>query len=194
MKSVLIKSPRPRAADCSRSAAKRRSHEIFALPHRIRRVAYCHPVCGRWAAVASDRPAAIERARPDPDSAPNKVTFPEVVNAQGESFHVVVEWQNLESIPGSHEIVAHVREYGRDGLAKKATIQRFESGNRNQLVGVERRGDSAVLRFRSQGGAVVPGREVIEVRCTVTAAGLRRLPDGEVESLELQGLPSCLRP
>jgi len=146
------------------------------------------------AAVASDRPAAIERARPDPDSAPNKVTFPEVVNAQGESFHVVVEWQNLESIPGSHEIVAHVREYGRDGLAKKATIQRFESGNRNQLVGVERRGDSAVLRFRSQGGAVVPGREVIEVRCTVTAAGLRRLPDGEVESLELQGLPSCLRP
>jgi hypothetical protein len=146
------------------------------------------------AAVASDRTPATERATPDPDSAPNKVTFPEVGSPQGKSFHVVVQWENLESIPGTHEIVAHVREYGRDGLAKKATIQRFESGNRNQLVGVERRGDSVVLRFTCPGGAVVPGREVMEVRCTVTADGLRRLPDVEGESLELKGLPSCLRP
>jgi len=146
------------------------------------------------AAVASDRPADIERARPDPDSAPNKVTFPEVGNAQGESFQVVVQWQYLQSVPGSHEIVAHVREYGRDGLAKKANVQRFESGNRNQLVGVERRGDSVVLRFTSPGSASAPGREVMEVRCTVTADGLRRLPDVQGESLELKGLASCLRP
>ena len=145
-------------------------------------------------AVASDRTPAAERAAPAPDAAPNKVTFPEVGNPQGESFHVVVQWQNLKSIPGSHEIVAHVRQYGRDGLAKKATIQRFESGNRTQLVGVERRGDSVVLRFTSPGGAAVPGREVMEVRCIVNADGLRRLPDVEGESLELKGLPSCLRP
>ena len=146
------------------------------------------------AAVASDRTPATERPAPDPDSAPNKVTFPEAGSPQGKIFHVVVQWQNLESIPGTHEIVAHVREYGRDGLAKKAAIQRFESGHRNQLVGVERRGDTVVLRFTSPGGAVVPGREVMEVRCTVTADGLRRLPDVKGESLELRGLPPCLRP
>lgn len=145
--------------------------------------------------VVGDEPAvkASVKQRPDPETFPNRRTFTEVVGAGGKSFHVVIYWNNLQSVPGSHEIVARIRRYGKEGLSKNGIDHWFESGNRRDLVGVEMNPRGAaiatlILRFRSHGGGEVPGREGDEVKCTVTEGGLKGLPTDSNRVLKIDGV------